>query len=283
MLLASAYLYQSWSVAQLEAMKQVCNSLKLELESACRTKEIVLIFLSIPKNEYVLIDGLGDVLLPRFGYRTPLQVAKTPNLDPVEAGLACGSDTAHLSLLGWAAAKMPKMARVVGSESHYTVLFAFDTSVQNENELEERESHIRRAFDAQDQSGGVGFISVEGLHEVLLDLDKSLGGWKNSTGLMGRKVFDLYHFNGIAKSVLNGSQATARSDSPIQRPRLLKLRVSIPPRWTPDEFITGVPSSSGGEGSAGKDTVVEVMQPKPPQHTPVVDRLRITGLVILLV
>ncbi|KAF9620857.1 hypothetical protein IFM89_015098 [Coptis chinensis] len=66
------------------------------------------------------------------GYRTPLQVAKTPNLDPVEAGLAYGSDTAHLPLLG----------------------------VQNDNELEKRESQIRRAFDAQDQSGEVGFISV---------------------------------------------------------------------------------------------------------------------------
>ncbi|KAF5203142.1 2,3-bisphosphoglycerate-independent phosphoglycerate mutase [Thalictrum thalictroides] len=62
---------------------------------------------------FVLIDGLGDVSLPRFGYRTPLQMANTPNLDaiasagvnglmdPVEAGLACGSDTAHLSLLGY--------------------------------------------------------------------------------------------------------------------------------------------------------------------------------------
>ncbi|CAN4113564.1 unnamed protein product [Withania somnifera] len=62
---------------------------------------------------FVLIDGLGDVSLPRFGYRTPLQLAKTPNLDaiasagvnglmdPVEVGLGCGSDTAHLSLLGY--------------------------------------------------------------------------------------------------------------------------------------------------------------------------------------
>ncbi|KAL6521678.1 hypothetical protein OROGR_018247 [Orobanche gracilis] len=62
---------------------------------------------------FVLIDGLGDVSVPRFGYRTPLQVANTPNLDgiaaaginglmdPVEVGLACGSDTAHLSLLGY--------------------------------------------------------------------------------------------------------------------------------------------------------------------------------------
>ncbi|KAI3919361.1 hypothetical protein MKW92_008272 [Papaver armeniacum] len=62
---------------------------------------------------FVLIDGLGDVSLPRFGNRTPLQVAKIPNLDavasagvnglmdPVEAGLGCGSDTAHLSILGY--------------------------------------------------------------------------------------------------------------------------------------------------------------------------------------
>lgn len=62
---------------------------------------------------FVLIDGLGDVSLPRFGYKTPLQVAKVPHLDavasaginglmdPVEVGLACGSDTAHLSLLGY--------------------------------------------------------------------------------------------------------------------------------------------------------------------------------------
>lgn len=62
---------------------------------------------------FVLIDGLGDVSIPKFGFKTPLQVAKVPNLDaiasaganglmdPVEVGLGCGSDTAHLSLLGY--------------------------------------------------------------------------------------------------------------------------------------------------------------------------------------
>lgn len=62
---------------------------------------------------FVLIDGLGDVSIPRFGFRTPLQAANLPHLDaiasagvnglmdPVEVGLACGSDTAHLSLLGY--------------------------------------------------------------------------------------------------------------------------------------------------------------------------------------
>ncbi|XVF39090.1 hypothetical protein PTKIN_Ptkin01aG0007400 [Pterospermum kingtungense] len=186
---------------------------------------------------------------------------------------------------------------VVGSESHYTVLFALDTSVQDENELEERESQIRKAFDAQDQSGGGGFISVEGFHQVLretnirlppekldslcssgfivwsefwqviLDLDKSLGGLKDSTGQMGRKIFDLYHFNGIAKSDLNGSQAASGSETPIQRPRLTKLRVSVPPRWTPEEFMADAGNESSGKGT-------EVAKPEPPQHAPLVDCIR---------
>ncbi|KAF5735651.1 hypothetical protein HS088_TW15G01162 [Tripterygium wilfordii] len=62
---------------------------------------------------FVLIDGLGDVSLPRLNYKTPLQAANVPYLDaiasagvnglmdPVEVGLACGSDAAHLSLLGY--------------------------------------------------------------------------------------------------------------------------------------------------------------------------------------
>ncbi|CAK9187354.1 unnamed protein product [Ilex paraguariensis] len=193
---------------------------------------------------------------------------------------------------------------VVGSESHYTVLFALDSKVQEENELEGRETQVRRAFDAQDQSGGGGFISVEGFNQVvketninlpaekldhlcsagfivwsefwqvLLDLDKSLGGLKDSTGLMGKKIFDLYHFNGIAKSVSNGSQASPGSEIPIQRPRLTKLRVSVPPRWTPEEFMTAGPSGPGGNDSTVKDTVVEVSKPEPAQHAPLVDCIR---------
>ncbi|GAB4845137.1 hypothetical protein Ancab_038541 [Ancistrocladus abbreviatus] len=196
---------------------------------------------------------------------------------------------------------------VVGSESHYTVLFALEPSVQDENEMEERESQIRRAFDKQDQSGGGGFISVEGFHQVLretninlppektdhlcstgfivwselwqvlLDLDKNLGGLKDSTGLMGRKVFDLYHFNGIAKSVSNGNPATSEGETPLQRPRLTKLRVSVPPRWSPEVYLADVaaPCSSGGNEMNPKDAV-KAAGPKAevPQHAPLVDCIR---------
>ncbi len=60
-----------------------------------------------------MIDGVGDVSIPELSYKTPLQAANLPTLDslarmgvnglmdPVEPGLACGSDTAHLSILGY--------------------------------------------------------------------------------------------------------------------------------------------------------------------------------------
>lgn len=93
----------------------------------------------MPKRvAFVLLDGVGDVSIPDLGSRTPLEAAATPTLDalagdkqllrrqvetfpscncliyqhfagaginglmdPVEPGLACGSDTAHLSLFGY--------------------------------------------------------------------------------------------------------------------------------------------------------------------------------------
>uniref|UniRef100_A0AAV1V0S4 Metalloenzyme domain-containing protein n=1 Tax=Peronospora matthiolae TaxID=2874970 RepID=A0AAV1V0S4_9STRA len=62
---------------------------------------------------FVLIDGLADVSLLELGQKTPLEAAKTPAMDaiahggltglmdPVEPGYACGSDTAHMSILGY--------------------------------------------------------------------------------------------------------------------------------------------------------------------------------------
>ncbi|GJD09350.1 2,3-bisphosphoglycerate-independent phosphoglycerate mutase [Galdieria sulphuraria] len=65
------------------------------------------------RTVFVLIDGLGDVNIACIENQTPLAYAKTPNLDslaangvcglmdPVQVGLACGSDTAHLSIFGF--------------------------------------------------------------------------------------------------------------------------------------------------------------------------------------
>lgn len=62
---------------------------------------------------WVIVDGLSDVAPSSLGGRTPLQTAHMPTLDgltkrgrgglidPVRAGVACGSDTAHLSMFGY--------------------------------------------------------------------------------------------------------------------------------------------------------------------------------------
>ncbi|CEG44155.1 -bisphosphoglycerate-independent phosphoglycerate [Plasmopara halstedii] len=62
---------------------------------------------------FVLIDGLADASLEELGQQTPLEGAQTPAMDaiahggltglmdPVEPGYACGSDTAHMSILGY--------------------------------------------------------------------------------------------------------------------------------------------------------------------------------------
>lgn len=62
---------------------------------------------------FVLIDGLGEVACEEFAGLTYLQAANLPTfnaiassgisgmLDPVETGLACGSDTAHMSIFGY--------------------------------------------------------------------------------------------------------------------------------------------------------------------------------------
>ncbi|CAH0477071.1 unnamed protein product [Peronospora belbahrii] len=62
---------------------------------------------------FVLIDGLADVSLHELKQKTPLEAAPTPAMDaiahggltglmdPVEPGYACGSDTAHMSILGY--------------------------------------------------------------------------------------------------------------------------------------------------------------------------------------
>jgi len=62
---------------------------------------------------FVLIDGLGEVACAEFAGRTYIQAADLPTfdaiassgisgmMDPVETGLACGSDTAHMSIFGY--------------------------------------------------------------------------------------------------------------------------------------------------------------------------------------
>ncbi len=68
----------------------------------------------------VVLDGVGDIRAEEFGWRTPLEAARTPNLDslarrsvtgrlvPVAPGVTPGSVTGHLALFGYD----PETARV---------------------------------------------------------------------------------------------------------------------------------------------------------------------------
>jgi len=61
----------------------------------------------------MIIDGMGDRPLKELGYKTPLESAITPNMDkmaengicgimdPIRPGIRPGSDTSHISILGY--------------------------------------------------------------------------------------------------------------------------------------------------------------------------------------
>ena len=61
----------------------------------------------------MIIDGMADRPLEELGYKTPLEAAKTPNMDklaetgicgimdPIKPGIRAGSDTSHISILGY--------------------------------------------------------------------------------------------------------------------------------------------------------------------------------------
>lgn len=59
------------------------------------------------------MDGMADRPIKELGYKTPLETAKTPNMDkmakmgicglmdPIKPGIRAGSDTSHISILGY--------------------------------------------------------------------------------------------------------------------------------------------------------------------------------------
>lgn len=192
---------------------------------------------------------------------------------------------------------------VVGSESHYTVLFAIQSNIQDENELEDRERLIRQAFDSHDQSGGGGFISANSVQQLVRDMnismphetlerlcsnefvvwnelwqalhqiEKSKGGLKDTDAAGGTKQFEIYHFNGIAKTVGNNSSSVQ------QCPRLTKLRVTVPPKWTPEEYMLDYKTSSSEKGAEAGESSTDMNKEKtskeaPAQHAPIVDCIR---------
>lgn len=71
----------------------------------------------IEKVLFIIFDGLGDRPIESFGYKTPLEVAHTPNLDYLARNSICGlsnalgrgvrpgSDVSHLEIFGYSMGK----------------------------------------------------------------------------------------------------------------------------------------------------------------------------------
>lgn len=67
----------------------------------------------VEKVIFLIYDGLGDRPIKEFGYKTPLEAAKTPNFDAIAKKSVCGvsnalgrgvrpgSDTSHLEIFGY--------------------------------------------------------------------------------------------------------------------------------------------------------------------------------------
>jgi len=67
----------------------------------------------VNKVIFVVFDGLGDRPIKEFGYKTPLEMANTPNLDKIAKSSICGlsnslgrgirpgSDVSHLAIFGY--------------------------------------------------------------------------------------------------------------------------------------------------------------------------------------
>jgi 2,3-bisphosphoglycerate-independent phosphoglycerate mutase len=65
------------------------------------------------KGIIMIIDGMADRPIKELGYKTPLEAAETPNMDkmaekgicgimdPIKPGIRAGSDTSHISILGY--------------------------------------------------------------------------------------------------------------------------------------------------------------------------------------
>jgi 2,3-bisphosphoglycerate-independent phosphoglycerate mutase len=65
------------------------------------------------KGIIMIIDGMADRPIEELGHKTPLEAAKTPNMDkmaengicgimdPIKPGIRAGSDTSHISILGY--------------------------------------------------------------------------------------------------------------------------------------------------------------------------------------
>ena len=100
--------------AVLESKKYLTNEHVNLIATVCGAfVGIILSRVIIVKGIILIIDGMAGRPLAELGYKTTLEAAETPNMDkmaeigicgimdPIKPGIRAGSDTSHISILGY--------------------------------------------------------------------------------------------------------------------------------------------------------------------------------------
>lgn len=141
----------------------------------------------------MIIDGMGDRPLKELGYKTPLEAANTPNMDklaeigingimdPIRPGIRAGSDTSHISILGYDPYEVytgrgPFEAAGIGLEVIAgDIAFRCNFSTQDENGIitDRRAGRIREGTEKISES--INNLKLEGFEDIEIIFKESTG------------------------------------------------------------------------------------------------------------
>ncbi|MCK7477106.1 MAG: 2,3-bisphosphoglycerate-independent phosphoglycerate mutase [Candidatus Moduliflexus flocculans] len=145
------------------------------------------------KGIIMIIDGMADRPLKELDNKTPLEAAKTPNMDemakigingimdPIKPGIRAGSDTSHISILGYDpyhvyTGRGPFEAAGVGIEvMPGDIAFRCNFSTANEEGLiiDRRAGRIREK--TEQLASSLNSMQIEGFEDVEIIFKESTG------------------------------------------------------------------------------------------------------------
>ncbi len=141
----------------------------------------------------MIIDGMADRPIKDLGYKTPLEAADTPNMnklaemsingimDPIQPGIRAGSDTSHISILGYDPYEVytgrgPFEAAGIGLDVMAgDMAFRCNFSTQDENGIivDRRAGRIREGTEKIAES--INSIKLDGFEDVEIIFKESTG------------------------------------------------------------------------------------------------------------
>jgi len=141
----------------------------------------------------MIIDGMADRPIKDLGYKTPLEAANTPNMDklaemgingimdPIRPGIRAGSDTSHISILGYDPYEVytgrgPFEAAGIGLDVIAgDIAFRCNFSTQDENGLiiDRRAGRIREG--TEEIAKSINSLKLEGFEDVEIIFKESTG------------------------------------------------------------------------------------------------------------